>query len=57
MENITAVAVGSKVLVNGVVIKEFDKMADDYAYTNAKEYAEQYNKERSAQLRAKAGAE
>ena len=51
MENRKAIAVGPKVLVNGVAVAEFDPMADDYAYTNAREYAEQYNREYAEKVR------
>lgn len=39
-----AVAIGSKVYVGNNLIAQFDEMSDDYAFTNAKEFAEKYNR-------------
>ncbi len=38
------VGLGYQIIVNGHVIREFDELSDDYAATNAKDAAAQWNR-------------
>ena len=43
-ETMVAVAKGSSVWVGNKLVMKFDEMADDYAFTHAREFAERWNR-------------